>query len=478
MGANQERLRYAAVGAAIVGGWAALSTPAPAQAFQEALPAGASLGYGEATYPIHAHSLKQNPAGAIAEVDRGFRMGVLGLGLGYEAGDVADFNDRLDAMQSDIDQIDTIYTDDIDLDFSSAGSKEEAESELQTLLDAVAEIQELEEGFGELGDEGYLGLNARGNHFPFPLDVDYSVQGRVSVVGAFDVTTPVTDWPTDTDKFEITDNCGNVSGYCLGYDEGSDGALYDEDGNEVEFSDSEFEFDTPEAYIQGGIFRTITLGYGTAVTATDHGVLFTGAHLNHHRARLSRSVVDPQQDDAADLVADEISANERRTTGLSAELGAMWVAPWYRVGASVDGLMEPTFDYPQLDEASKFDAVSEDLKYRVERQATVEGSIHTPGRNWLVSLAHDLNSVDGPLADHPEEAYQWTTLGASFGPNIVWLPAVRVGYRANNAGSELSYLTAGLSLLGIWNVDAAASLETTEGAPRSAMLNTSLDFRF
>ncbi|KPJ91643.1 MAG: hypothetical protein AMJ55_11335, partial [Gammaproteobacteria bacterium SG8_15] len=74
---------------------------------------------------------------------------------------------------------------------------------------------------------------------------------------------------------------------------------------------------------------------------------------------------------------------------------------------------------------------------------------------WVFGAAYDVNEVKGPTGDE----YQWATASAAFITKSWIVPGIRLGYRVNQAGSELSYLTGGITLFKYLNIDGAYGLE-------------------
>ncbi|VAW87272.1 hypothetical protein MNBD_GAMMA18-2033, partial [hydrothermal vent metagenome] len=76
---------------------------------------------------------------------------------------------------------------------------------------------------------------------------------------------------------------------------------------------------------------------------------------------------------------------------------------------------------------------------------------------------------------------QWMNIAVGYAPDN-WIPGVRVGYRENLVGSQLSMATFGITLLKGLNLDIAYGLEEIESDgekyPRSVAVNLGLEMRF
>ena len=98
----------------------------------------------------------------------------------------------------------------------------------------------------------------------------------------------------------------------------------------------------------------------------------------------------------------------------------------------------------------RFYASQVNLKEKVELkpQFKLEGAIHTQNKHWVLAASYDLNeSVD--LLNSP---YQWATVSASYSSSAmgdawwyIFIPDIRIGYRANLTGDQQSLITPGFS---------------------------------
>jgi len=170
-------------------------------------------------------------------------------------------------------------------------------------------------------------------------------------------------------------------------------------------------------------------------------------------------------------------------SGLGLDLGLLWVSENYRVGATFTNINEPSFDTGTVDltnydpNSSVTQRLAADSSYTMEKQLSVEASLYTASQNWVVSAAMDGNAVKDSLGDE----YQWATLSAAYASDSWYLPGIRAGYRANLAGTEITYYTLGTTIA-IVNLDVAWSPDdvTIDGksVPRGAMVNLGLELSF
>ncbi len=168
---------------------------------------------------------------------------------------------------------------------------------------------------------------------------------------------------------------------------------------------------------------------------------------------------------------------------ISLDLGLTWTTKRYQLGATLTNLNQPEFHYPPSDLSSfsnpRIINTIRDLEtYTMERQLKLEGGMVTPGGAWGLSLGLDANPVPDPMGND----YQWLSVSAGFASANWWLPGARLGVRKNLAGSELTYLTAGLTLFNNVNLDLASTAETIniDGTtlPRGFIGNLSVQFVF
>ena len=156
------------------------------------------------------------------------------------------------------------------------------------------------------------------------------------------------------------------------------------------------------------------------------------------------------------------------------DLGALWVADNYQVGAQITNVNEPEFEFPGLDLSAYKDTpirsfLTADQFYTMERQFRFEGSLFTQDRRWTMNVGVDANAVPDPMGDD----YQWLTASVGYATDSWWLPGARAGYRKNLAGTEIGYLGLGLTVLKVVNIDIASSVESVsisgETLPRGLM---------
>ncbi|ETI58450.1 conjugal transfer protein TraF [Marinomonas profundimaris] len=378
-----------------------------------------------------------NPAAPFLMVNQddedNFRFGIVGpLGVGIEMGDVSDLSDRMEEIEGIIDN-------------TSAGTAAADETKIEGIL-------------SEIGDTAY---------------VKTSVSMQVPLM-------PVI-YRTDSNGAFMLD--ASISAVAKANVLSSDVAT---DGSGVT-TDASFQAQT-------AVDLGIGLGYSQSMWENSHGMLVGGVKATMHNISMGRALVSLDDDsvDAGDAISDAISDDAITSSGVGIDLGAVWVSNYYQVGVTVANINEPEFDGVPLDttcgtkscdaaqslvSAGKLDVSGS--KYIMEMQTTVDLAVSTTGKQVTLGMSYDTNPVKDAVGDE----YQWAVASLSYYGDSHFLPGIRVGYRQNMAGSELSYGTFGLTILKRLNIDLAVALETVEDEdgdelPRSAYFSIGYDTAF
>ncbi len=224
-----------------------------------------------------------------------------------------------------------------------------------------------------------------------------------------------------------------------------------------------------------------SVGYSRRVWPADRGGLYLGVEATSYQMSLSR--VDLRLGDITD--SDEIFDSIRNAdfvsdNGFDFDVGLLWAANNYRFGAMVRNINEASFEFPAANEAvysdlDIIDFLRQDRVYTMERQLTLEGSIFSGNRRWIINLAYDVNAVPDPMGDD----YQWASVSGAYLTDSWWIPGIRASYRQNMAGTELSYVGVGVTLLKVVNVDVTSTLDTViiEGHELPQGLMASIGFQ-
>jgi len=206
----------------------------------------------------------------------------------------------------------------------------------------------------------------------------------------------------------------------------------------------------------------LNVGYSSLAWSNSSGSLYLGAEARLYLMRLSRFSVRfgdiTDSEELFDAIRDSDFSNAER---LGIDIGALWVGENYQIGAQLTNVNEPNFTFPDvnLDPYNNEEIIGflqGDQSYRMDRQLKLEASLFTSDRRWAAHLGLDADSATDPMGDK----YQWLTLSTGFTTDSWWLPAARIGYRENLAGTEMRYLGIGLTAFKIVNFDIASALDT------------------
>lgn len=208
----------------------------------------------------------------------------------------------------------------------------------------------------------------------------------------------------------------------------------------------------------------VNLGYGWDVWKGDSGQLFLGATARIYSMQLSRLAVRfGDLTDSQELFDSIRNADYNTDQRVGLDFGGLWVARNYQVGAQWTNLNEPDFVFPAVDLGTYTDEgaigfLTADRVYTMDRQLKLEASFFSDDRDVSVNLGIDADPVTDPLGDK----YQWFTVSAGMRMDSWWLPGARIGYRQNMSGTELGYLSLGVTAFKYLNIDIASALDSVK----------------
>ena len=457
-------------------------------------PPGANLTYGDVTHGKRVQSASSNPAAAAADLARNTgkptRGTVLSGAAGLEYGNIqnlfdfydqvtgayepsepgtGDFPAQLPELKPGLD-LGEIW-DRLDPDAQAAVTAIATEVATQVVLAALI----AEEGhakawiaadapfmFGNeyLGGAWTFGVNWSGSSKAFglvqPFDFDLDV-ARQALQDWFD-TLPI-DRPT---QFPISNHID---------------LEVDPVTNSVFFT-----IDNDSSILTKSTQTTeLNVGYSRQAWSTSAGSLFLGAEARLYLMQLSRlSVRFGDITDSEELFDAIRDANFRTDENLGVDLGALWVGENYQLGAQVTNINEPKFTFPNVnldpyrsDGAIRF--LQRDQVYTMDRQLKLEASLFTASRSWSAHLGYDADPATDPMGDR----FQWLTVSGGFSTDSWWLPGGRIGYRQNLAGTELKYVSIGVTAFRIFNFDISSALDTVkidgQKLPQGLMLSVGFE---
>ena len=208
----------------------------------------------------------------------------------------------------------------------------------------------------------------------------------------------------------------------------------------------------------------ISVGYSREAMSNGSGSLFLGAEAKLYLMRLSRfSARFGDITDSEELfdAIDNASFNNEEDFGI--DVGALWVGENYQLGIQWTNVNEPEFRYPDVDvtpyrDPRAIEFFQRDQVYTMDSQVKLEGSLFSSDRRWSAHLGYDVDSAADPFGDE----FQWVTLSAAWARDSFWLPNLRAGYRQNLAGTEIGYVSLGLTAFKYINFDLSSALDTVK----------------
>jgi len=205
----------------------------------------------------------------------------------------------------------------------------------------------------------------------------------------------------------------------------------------------------------------LSLSYSKKAQEFEQGSLYWGVKPSFYRVGLTNvSTRLGDVSDAEALLQDIKDADYIYKYGFDFDLGLVWAAPHYQLGASLTNAIERTYKYPEIDRTDfhSLDVIKQldhHEEFTMQRQVKLEAGIFTEDRHWSLHAELDANPVEDPMRDR----YQWFTLTAGYAADSWWLPSARFGMSRNLAGTKLGYLNAGITFMKFINLDVATTLD-------------------
>ncbi|MBA3980108.1 MAG: hypothetical protein C0462_05835 [Alcanivorax sp.] len=426
-----------------------VSLAVPALALPGTVGKGPNVTYGHNSHGVNLQSLSGNPAhGArVLADDSSFRMGRAGaFSLGYEAGKLDNFLDRADDVLDNL------------------------ERENLTVAEGIALANETNELVEILGRDGYLRVNVG-------LQAPLTPIAFRTAVGTFSVSLEA-----DAEvRSSILD----------------DAVTYDAVNQELRTRSS--------LYLKSATLTRVSVGWADELWQQDNRSISVGARANLINGALSKQVINlktaatnDDDDSIGDIISDQYDTNERTSTALGLDVGVAFQQDNWRGGLTLKNLNEPSLRYGTVgvgcaDLAPGSQAQSNCLtadyfvqegriaaneKWVLASQATVDGSYEFSNGRGMAGFSYDLTDANTPTGDRE----QMLSLVTAYQLPNVWAPGLRAGYHANQRGSKLSSLSAGMTLFNRLTLDALVGLERVEidgsSLPRTAAISLGWQSRF
>jgi hypothetical protein len=411
------------------------------------LPPGSNLVYGASSNNQSIMSSVTNPAAAAADLsneESQYRFGLINIGGGYEFGN---FNDLFNT----VDNTKTLLNTPIVLTGNTAIDLASVNNVINSVNTTTAALQK--DGNASIFFGGHvpftpLVVTRKGWGGSFVLDANASAIANMTFIA--DPIAPLTSAPV--------------------------GGSYTLPANDSTL------------LVKAAVVGELGLGYSRPVLSSDTGDLTAGVRAKYYQVKLAR---DAQQLISSNGAQSTLKASQTYTsnTGVWLDVGTLWTAKRYRVGAWINNINGPSFKFNTITTAELTAAgysntaimnqLAADQTYKMKPQLEMEGAFYSESQNWVLNAALDGNKVQDPVG----RDFQWATLSAAYATNSWWIPGVRVGYRTNLAGSKLNYVTGGLTMFKALSLDIAYGLKSItdnsgKSIPRSAMINLGLQMTF
>ena len=443
-------------------------------------PPGSNLTFGDVTHGLRVQSASSNPAAGAADLargeNRGSRGAVVSASAGLEYGNVENLFEWYDKITgaykpSDPDSggggpgQDPGDKPDDGIDLGDIWDN--LDPDVQAALEAVAKEVAVQgallsvvrnEGYGRAWLAGDVPFQMGSELFGGAMTFGFGWSGNAKAFGLTEeidydpdaARQALEDWLAELpfqrpELFPISDDVMlHVSP-----DSSRLGLVLTNDSSIVSKSSQLFEFE---------------FGYSGLAYSNDHGSLFLGAEAHLYYMRLSRLSVRfgdiTHSEELFDAIRD---AEFEQDTRVGLDVGALWVADNYQIGAQITNVNAPKFEFPDinLDPYSSEQIIGflqQDKTYEMDQQLKLEASIFTENRRWSAHIGVDADPAVDPLGDK----YQWLTLSAGYVNETWWAPSIRFGLRENLEGTRRRYASLGATLFNVVNLDIASAFDVVE----------------
>lgn len=453
------------------------------------LPPGQNLTYGSSSNNQSIMSSVANPAAAAAQLsneDSQYRFGILSIGGGYEFGNVGQLYNTIDTTKNSTNstlaapltttQLQTMYAADCGATATCANPSLFA-TDIASTINNSQSVKDINVILSQLQQDGNVSVygdlhvpltpfvvTRKGWGGSFVLDANASVIANMTFVEDPLLITPAVANSIATNYQTAVASCActTPSSYTV--------PTITNDSVMV---------------VKGAVVGEVGLGYSRPVLHRERGDLTAGVRAKYYQVKLVRDV---QRLDNSNGAQNTFNASKSyiSSTGIGLDLGGLWTAKRYRVGAWINNINKPSFKYNTIDpvaagitSASVISQLNAGQTYEMKPQLEMEGAFFSESQNWVLNAGLDGNAVQDAVG----RDFQWATLSAAYATNSWWIPGARVGYRTNLAGSKLSYATGGLTLFKALSLDIAYGLDSIKdnnghSIPRSAMINLGLQMTF
>ena len=217
--------------------------------------------------------------------------------------------------------------------------------------------------------------------------------------------------------------------------------------------------------VRSAIVDELSLAYSRAVLDDATGQMFAGLRAHYYQVKLSRyakRLRDYGSTESSKDLLDHYSDNDASySRDVGVDLGVSWVTRRYRLGAVLNNINQPEFQYNAVKTSDYTGTavpqrLNADRTWKMNTQLRIEAAAHSRDEQWSLGTSADTTSVEDPLGHD----YQWVSAGTAYTPRTGWIPGLRAAYQANMRGSRLRYVTTGLTLFNMLSLDMTRSIDT------------------
>lgn len=217
--------------------------------------------------------------------------------------------------------------------------------------------------------------------------------------------------------------------------------------------------------VRSAIIDEMSLSFSRRAWQRPGGQLFVEARANYYNVKLSRfakRLRDYASNESSKNLLDDYSDDDASyNSAFGLDTGMLWVTNHYRVGAAINNINQPEFHYNKIDTSGYSGTavprdLNEDRTWRMNVQLRLEGAAYSLNQHWSLGTSIDANSVEDALG----HKYQWLSAGVAYNHSSGWVPELRASYHANTRGSKIHYVTTGLTLFDAVSFDIASSVDS------------------
>jgi len=424
---------------------AGLTLATNAQSSPSFIPNGSNVTLGQSSNTQTIHSYTNNPAmgaSALKDGDGNFKWGIISVTVGAEFGDMNNIEKTIEDLSNGFDG---------------------------TTVNGPADIQPIVDSFN-------AGLAELDNNGTFKFSTNVSPASPLVIAA---------NWLGGTLVFDINGSAA-FKGQVLYDPIDSSGDPLVQGDDDVYYNGTTLVIENNDSTVMGSVaaIGEFSLAYSRLVHNNEKSDIYGGFRLKALRVGLVRDTIKLSDTNNNITSSIENYSADDIQTAMTADIGVLYTTDHYRIGATVNNITSPSFDYNKVDlstydnTTNVYSRLSKTQSFTMDRQFVLEGAWYSKNRYWVLNASYEVNAVTDPFGDD----YQWFVVSAAYASDSFLIPGFRLGLRNNLAGSKLSYLTAGTTLFNIFNLDLAYSTESVEvdgsSYPRSffASLGFSVNF--